>query len=222
MMKRGQVTIFIALAIVILIVIALVSYYFGDFTVSTKEISLPHNVLKFKESRDRCVENSGTLSLLLLGLQGGYYEIPEDSLNLGDVRVVYLADAGENRLLSMNEIEQNYYRLFNEKLADCLIVPDNLNVVVNKPSVRIDFGDATNVKVKYSMKVNYGGREFDLSDDFEYAYNVRFKYIHESVEDLVLKEIENPFVRDLSFIASSDMDIQIFDAKGLSVYAKNL
>ena len=218
-MKKGQVTIFIVLAIVILIVIALVSYYYNDLAVSGEEISLPQDVLRFKESRDRCVEDNSALSLYLLGLQAGYYTVPRDSfLGLEKFRVVYLVDNGESKLLSLNEIKKEYYSMLDERLKDCIVYPKGMDVVVDDYDVSVSFGDGVDVSVNYKMKVKKDGMDFDLSDKLYYSYPVRFKKIHDFVQGLVEREIDEPNTQDFSYLAESGFEVDVYNMPDMAVY----
>lgn len=217
-MKRGQVTIFIILAIVILIVVALVSYYFGDLEISSKDVNLPQDVLRFKEHRDACVETSGAVSLFLLGLRSGYYNVPESSLDLEGVKIAYLVDDGENKLLDLDKIKDNYYLIFNSKLRDCIEYPRGFETLKNDYDVKINFLDDTNLIVDYKMKIKKGENEYDLSERLTYTYDIDFNEVYDMVGGLIQSEIENPYIQDLTFIAESSMEVSVVNSQESAVY----
>ena len=82
MKKRGQVTIFIIIGIVLLLLIALVSYYlaYGDLVFNVGKF-LPQDIKAIKEMRDECAEKSALESLYVLGLRGGNYEVGENGIS---------------------------------------------------------------------------------------------------------------------------------------------
>lgn len=85
-MKKGQVTVFIILGIVIVAIIAFVFYYSGIISKSSfqkeaeKAKTIPVQARPVKDYIDNCVEEIAIEGILLMGQQGGYIEIPKDVL----------------------------------------------------------------------------------------------------------------------------------------------
>jgi hypothetical protein len=83
MQKRGQVTIFIVLGIVILVVIALLFTFRSelieqDFESEMNSIIVPHQLMPVKQYFDSCLDDVVNEGIMVLGEQGGYIEIPDD------------------------------------------------------------------------------------------------------------------------------------------------
>jgi len=219
-MKRGQVTIFIILAVVILVAIVLVSYYFKDIqsVVNSKDLSLPQDILKIKEMRDNCIETNGALSLYLLGLQGGYYSIPENGLKLEDLEIATLVDEGENKLLNLDEISDEYSMVLKSQLDTCINYPQDVKVVEDSYNTKISFDSNTKVSVDYKLRVIKGDKEYNLDKDLYYTYPIRFREIHSFVESLVDYEIDHPNTFDFSYFAESGMEVNVYNAPDVAVY----
>ena len=123
-----------------------------NFIAST-DVGVQEDVARFRESRDECVELNGALSLYLLGLQGGYYEVPAEAFELEGFKAVYLVDKGESKLLSLNEIKDEYYSMLRERIKSCVVYPANLDVVEDSYTSDVEFGADTRLSVNYDMKV---------------------------------------------------------------------
>ena len=83
MQKRGQVTIFIVLGIVVLVAIALVFMFRSelieqDFESEMNSIIVPQQLMPVKQYFDVCLTDVTEEGIMVLGEQGGYIEIPED------------------------------------------------------------------------------------------------------------------------------------------------
>ena len=83
MQKRGQVTVFIVVGIVILVAFAFLFFFRGQITESTFEdqmnaLTVPRQIEPVKDYFDACLKQKVQDGVFLLGEQGGYINIPED------------------------------------------------------------------------------------------------------------------------------------------------
>ncbi|NCN22546.1 hypothetical protein GW934_03595, partial [Candidatus Falkowbacteria bacterium] len=83
MQKRGQVTVFIILGIVVLVAIALVFMFRSelvsqDFESEMNSIIVPQQLVPVKQYFDACLIDVAEEGIMVLGEQGGYIKIPED------------------------------------------------------------------------------------------------------------------------------------------------
>jgi len=90
MYKRGQLTLFIILGILIVASVVLVYYFreqifLSEFEQSRAEsLIVPAEAQELHDSISTCVEETITEGLTLLGQQGGYIAIPDDPIGRGD------------------------------------------------------------------------------------------------------------------------------------------
>lgn len=76
-MKRGQITFFVILGILIAAIVILFSYYFYVAKIpGTIPTSIPEEI---KQTIDGCFIDAVEEGILIVGKQGGYYELPEKS-----------------------------------------------------------------------------------------------------------------------------------------------
>ncbi len=83
MQKRGQVTVFIVLGIVVLVVVGLLFSFRSelieqDFESEMNSIIVPQQLMPVKTYFDACLVDVVEEGILILGEQGGYIEIPDD------------------------------------------------------------------------------------------------------------------------------------------------
>ncbi len=90
-MSKGQVTVFIILAIVIIAIVGAAFYFRNQLIRSSfqsereKAALVPEQIRPVKLFADRCVEDAASQAVDILGFQGGYISLPEDELPITNV-----------------------------------------------------------------------------------------------------------------------------------------
>ncbi len=118
MLKRGQVTIFIVVGLLIILLVAAIFLVKAFFISSElKEIDpapiLSDSVKSYIES---CIEKTGKSALAFVAQQGGYYELPA----LAELGLPYYLYGNKSRLLSKKELEQQISSYMNNELFFCI------------------------------------------------------------------------------------------------------
>ncbi|MFC1733401.1 hypothetical protein ACFL6I_24135 [candidate division KSB1 bacterium] len=85
--KRGQITLFIIIGVVILSALGLFLYLRGQ--VAEEEEFVPADIAPIKVFVDKCLEETAKDAILVVSLQGGYYLAPENSLNFLGLKIPY-------------------------------------------------------------------------------------------------------------------------------------
>ena len=128
--KRGQITVFIILGIVIVAVIVLLFAFRKDIisTPATTE-NLNKIMRDINKHIEGCMEDSAEDPLNRIALQGGYLEVPADSYRLwDDTTVSYLCynqpevDRCMNRLLTRENMEVQLEKAIKNELMQCIDV----------------------------------------------------------------------------------------------------
>ncbi len=175
MTKRGQVTLFVVIALVVLIAVALYLYAREEYglTVPTPQY-LQSQLIPIQDNIERCVEKEFTPAATLLGQQGGSY-IPSDSvLYKGkNVKVVCANIPGKtqclNILQSFTRIESELAVYLNYKMDQCI----NKDLAKNKPGYTVEGtkgvtitvdarGDGIQLTVDYDIKLAKEGQSVTL------------------------------------------------------------
>ena len=130
MNKRGQVTIFIIIAILIIGIIAMfiilnnkrdsdnIDRYF-----TTGDIKPKFDLLR--NSIYNCMQTVGTDAIYVIWLQGGYYYKPREALDLEYIFIPYYYKQGQILIPTKTEIGRQISMYVNNYLGDCFKEIDN-------------------------------------------------------------------------------------------------
>jgi len=80
MEKRGQVTIFIIIGIILLIILALFLYFRGESLDLEPQEKIPSEFVPVRNLIEECMQVHAKEGIYLLGIQGGYTKLPIDIL----------------------------------------------------------------------------------------------------------------------------------------------
>lgn len=138
MEKRGQVAIFIILGILVIVGISLFFIFSGSFLKN----AIGGESSEVSALIQSCSEEIYLDLLYEVGLRGGYFEIPVDSISYG----VPVYKSGNNlNIARIETIEEEIEKGFNKKLSECTS----------------NFSDITSVKVD----ANYPSSDVKILDD---------------------------------------------------------
>ncbi|MDI6737371.1 MAG: hypothetical protein QME12_02535 [Nanoarchaeota archaeon] len=178
--KRGQVTLFVILGIVIVAIIVLLLAFRKDIMPMT---GTPENLDKVMRNIDKgikeCMANSADEPIKRIGLQGGYLSTPEGSYRRwNDNAISYLCynQAGKetctNRFLTLGNMERQLSEAIKENMGKCFdiegfadlgliktieVMPvDNMDVkvIITKDIVTVELNAKVEVKGSGGSKVN--------------------------------------------------------------------
>ena len=176
--KRGQVTAFVILGIIIVAAVVLIGFlrakvYLGPVTVE----GLSNEAEPIKKHVEKCMSDISDELIKKIALQGGYLEPGEGTYRLhNSIKISYLCFAGENtcnnRGLTKDGIEKQLEDGIKENLADCLNLEAyqklNYELVyndINTADVQVDVGeDNTAVSMDYLIKLVKGDTEVEIRD----------------------------------------------------------
>tara|TARA_Y100000310_G_C20664909_1_gene806938 strand:- start:1757 stop:2488 length:732 start_codon:yes stop_codon:yes gene_type:complete len=210
MEKRGQVTIFIIISVVIVGAIV-VFFVFKDsiFSIDKKvdpEIEPIHRFAK------KCVETTLVDGARSVGLQGGYFELPVNFLDTGQSQIAYGYHQGTNTLASLDIIERQISKYVNLALPICLDESNfpEFEITKKEANSRIKIKDNyISVSVDFPITISKQERIFELKGDYKYKTLIRLGEIHKVSEELIKMEIENQELIDLTYLIESNFDVII-------------
>ncbi|MFH1501035.1 MAG: hypothetical protein ABIE22_03770 [archaeon] len=178
--KRGQVSIFVIIAI--LIVAVIVGYFVLKSRLSTSEI--PAAFQPAEQYFLSCIEDYGTIGKDTLGDQGGYIYLPEfepgsdyrpfsSQLNFYGTPVPYWYYVSGNNIISEQKpskafMEQELVQYIEENLADCgfgeFIMQGYEIDVGENPQVDVSIEDSSIfVSVRQPVSMSYGGESVAIN-----------------------------------------------------------
>lgn len=191
MNKKGQLTLFIFMAIVI--VIAIVGYYLFDFE-SVEIQGIDSEARAVYEATEFCMQDVTAKAIIDLGISGGYFDLPTKS---NELNIPYYFYEGENLIPSIQTIE-NELAKYVEQMATICIKKAYFNLpeyeVVTSEMVvdtKILSDDTISYKINYPFTVKRGENSYYINKEFSYSYDVRFYTIYNFVSGIIKEhEIE--------------------------------
>ncbi len=200
--KRGQVTIFIIIAILVIGAVALffiVKEGLGKEAYSS-EIAPVANFV------EECLEDSLVDVVYRIGEGGGYY-YPGSVLSTELLEVPYYIKEGESYMPSKEKIELEISKYVHRELVLCLgdfaLFPE-YEITKGKitPEAKID-ADKVSVKMNYPLTIKKGETSQRIKD-FETEIPVRLGIVYDSISDFIEREQE-----DEGFCVSCFLEIAV-------------
>ena len=205
MPKRGQITVFIIIGVIILIVA--VSLFFLVSTVSSsKEILRPLSTDAISLFVERCLSQTTADGLEIIGKQGGYYQVPAPFKHYPIFTMPYYFHEGnsfipteervkaeleayiENEIKSCLDLkyfeQQGYQFSFSNSLKSDLIQDQFLTIPSQPIEVKVIFSPAkVQAELHYPFTVGLGLQQKELSS-FKTAVDIPFKEIFKTIEGI--------------------------------------
>ncbi len=144
-LKRGQVTLYIGIAVLIIAIFVvgfLIYNHIKKTTLSSSEINLAKQEIK------TCFEIKAKEGILFISRQGGYYELPDSSINFLDEKTAFYLKDGKNLVPSKRAVERQLELWLYDNANACLdlqTVKTEKNFTVE---VRLLETNETEIKVK--------------------------------------------------------------------------
>lgn len=180
--KRGQVTIFIILAIVIMVSVSLFFLFKDSKKLENSSID-SGGVSIYVQS---CIERTGPFVLYELGESGGYFFLPEES-TLEEIPYYYFNN--ESIIPSLEKLEMEISEYSEFTLKSCLdnfdsfndfeIETGELEIMTKIENEKVIFN------VNYPLTITLGGEIALLGDFGKYEFSVRLSEIHFVIEKIV-------------------------------------
>jgi len=211
-MKRGQISIFVILGILI---IAVVGIWFGVRTGIFEKEKVNPEVQPIYDFVENCLKETGYDAIDYTSKRGGYFISPNLSLDNG---IPYYLYEGKNNIISKEEFEKQISLYIKDSLIFCT------NGFIDFPDFEIEFQDLkTETKIldeKVEIKLNYPlsilkGENSYIFKNFKVDVPVRLGIVYSSAYDIMLNQMDIPDSVDIFLINElgliNDVDINLLD-----------
>ncbi len=155
MRKRGQITTFIILGIVVLAVVAFFIYMTGVTTKASLERAVPPDVVPIQTFVDQCVAKTAEYAVVDVSAQGGDY-LPDKYIRVGfyDVPYYLYPDPSQQNNItlyrtSIDYVQSSLSTYMNRRLSDCV---GNLSSFQNE-GYSFEFGNVSATALILPSKV---------------------------------------------------------------------
>ncbi len=184
--KKGQITAFMLLGIVIVIAV-IIGLYLKSYSGNNK-ISFDSGTISGYVTD--CITKVSGEGIVALGNRGGYI-YPSNYVNTPSDDVSFLASNLSNNVPSVTDIEEQLSRYVEENLAGCLDNPFTLfrkqgwGVRSEEPKAKVLLAE-NDVKIEVDMSIKVTDTEMkEINvDHYITSQAVRLKYIRETVDEM--------------------------------------
>jgi len=192
-MKRGgQVTIFVIIAVVIVVLV-------GLFFVFKKPLGNGNNsdISGGKLTLDGCFDKAVRDNLVKIGLQGGYITPKNGSVSFFGVQVPYYFYERENRFITIDEFKKNLASGIEEQFStDCVRGFEDEEIQVigeGKKETRINiFEDTVEVQMKAPVTITKAEGVTEIRD-FKTTVYVRLQHLYDLAFKMVKIQEQDPY-----------------------------
>jgi len=210
MLKRGQITIFIIVAIAIVGAITAVIIFRENLFQPGG--ALPPETREIKSIISECVFANLVEGSVLVGIQGGYAIPPENALETNFSYIAYGYYQGKNALATKEIIEKQISLYTETSLVFCI---DSSEF----PNVEIEFKDivattkidqkkvSTSVRFPFTLtKENASSR---IDDAYYAEHKINLGEFHTIAQEIVKKELVAPTIVDISYLTNLSYDVSL-------------
>ena len=233
MQKRGQVTLFVIIGIVIFAVIALIFYARSTIFLPTTPENLREELANVQQQVVSCMDDgdndaaSAKDIIITIGMQGGYLNPGADTYRLyNDTRISYLCynipndDRCYNRLLTKNQMEEQISSAIVDSLSRC--VDFNIlgrfkpyDIISQPPSASVEIGNEA-VLVDLNYPIILQSRKSDArvtSQGIRRSYDMPLGKLYDVSQDIIDFETTVGRFDVLTYMLSKQGRIRIYPLK---------
>ena len=197
--RKGQVSIYILLGLIILIGLGFVLYLRNDVSkeAEIQQVSrLPFEIGPIRNYVESCIENVGKDGIEFIGLHGGYFILPKYLTN-EYTKTAYYFYQNRNIMPTKAKVEQELSNYVNEELFFCIknfapfrlqgfeIEPEeiNTNTIIEPNSVTF--------KVDYPLTAKKGASQIKLDSFTKSINNVRLGVIYSVSKETISEQMKD-------------------------------
>ena len=208
-MKKGQITLFIIVAILILFMVGFIFALSGKLSPnSTEDISSQVN--SYVRS---CISKTSSEALKTLSMQGGYYELPSGAFVYREGKIPVYYDQRINLSPPLETLEEEFSKFLDNELPECLkfneISRQGFKVIVGEPRTFTTIS-RNQLSLEIDVPIEISKKDFKLHlDNFRAQIETDYGEAHDSSVRIVNKILEDPKYLDYTFLGTISHPVTI-------------
>lgn len=209
--RRGQVSAFIIIGIIVLILVGsvmLVSNYLAE-----KELEAEIEVIEFSPTAVRtfiehCFEESSKEAMISVSLQGGYFYTPEESSDQILASIPYYFDLGEKTFPTKEEIENEMSNFIVRKVPVCfgdfaVFKDQGYDFEQGEMQVTVELEDTSIFELYFPLTASKEDSTYSIDEIFTYDIPVDFNNVYSIISEIVDEQELNTNYVPVGFISAS-------------------
>jgi hypothetical protein len=224
--KKGQITLFIIIGIILLLGAALIFYLKEqDIIFRPKPPVLPDDASQIKQFVETCVSSIAKDAANLVGTTGGYIKIPDEirSNPMASVRISPLENGkipywhyqGESRIPPLEFIEEQISGYVTDNIRECILDLEpfrtqyNIKELGNISTTTTITEEAVAIEVDYPIEISDKlGRKITSLDKFSSSVSYRLKQTYDFAVNIMEEENRAAKLEDITVdLLAMDSDI---------------
>ena len=200
MSKRGQITVFIILGIVVLFLFAGLLFVVKSVTKEKVEAEQEAMVEAYEFNSiqmfiDHCLERTSNEGMKFVSFRGGYYQVPEPAEDQIFVKIPYYFDLGQKRFPTKEIIARQIELYVEDKMKTCLndfVVFKNqgFSFVEEEMEANVQLGTSVIFGLDYPLQAQKG-ESIKQFQQFSYRLPVNFEHIYNIIDQTVFEQERN-------------------------------
>lgn len=230
-MKKGQISMFVIVAIVIIVVILGAYFMYGSVSQKSSQ-NLSPEAQQVKSYVDECLKSTLTEAVVTIGEQGGYYKVPVNGNSFFFFAKPYYFNGKQTSVPEKIILETEMASYIQDNLDSCLDSFSyfdgkgmKITKASNKASVKIN-GLVVSAKVVSSVDVAVGDSSSSVKDFSASVSPVRFDTLLKASNEIASSESKDPRTMCLSCIktiaGNNGLSIQILDTDNRNEFVYKL
>lgn len=208
--KIGQVSVFIVIALLIVgSVIIIYAFREKIGSVINNGKSNPVEISEINSAIESCAEQRAIDAIRIVGLQGGYVNLPDKYLETNISNVAYGYYNGKNTLASKETIEKEISYYIRLSMPFCIYDEYNgFNVTKSDAivSTKIDL-NSVSVSTKMPVSAAKGEKAFRIDRDYKINIPIRLGEMIGIANIIINKEVQNPNYIHVSYLAGLNYNV---------------
>src|SRR3989344_4117657 len=189
--KRSQISVFVILAVIVVAVI--VVYFIVNSTKITilSENKIHPDIQPVYSYIENCVFETGEDAIEYIGVHGGYYKLPELSI---DIEIPYYLYERKNFIPLKEEIEEQISLYVNENLNSCISEEELSDFQINFGEIKTKTlieDEKVIFNIEYPLSIKKGENSYTIKN-FNTEIPVRLGIVYDIANNLVANDLENP------------------------------
>ncbi|MFH1682778.1 MAG: hypothetical protein ABIA37_03195 [Candidatus Woesearchaeota archaeon] len=196
MRKRGQVTIFIIVGI--LIVGIVIGIIFLSTSLTKKQLEAQENGLDTNSVKlfvDSCLEKTAKEGIDLVARQGGYFDLPELSTENATTNTAYYFYFNKSYLPSQETVKKELEKYVETQLPFCLrnfVDFKGLEFAVGKPTASVGLNQASvSVELNFPITITKDNTQQTV-ENFAATISTRLSALYDSAKELTAIQLQYP------------------------------
>lgn len=218
MQKEGQLSAFIVLGIMLLLVVGILFYV---SIMLKREKQQPKEVASVETFVKQCVSTAAGQGLFTIGRQGGYITLPSEVLTQSYSTMGFGYSHSQNTLPGLNNIKAELEQYITDELTSCLTGLQSMDYDIRVGSdvhSYVVFAD-NDVQITSTVPINVAsGKSSTTLDSFASTVPVRFKRVYEVATGTADNLVNFPGYINMTYLGQQDIDVYVLTYNDSQVF----